>query len=208
MHQITNYGTFLVSGILLNITPGANMMYILERCITQGKKAGKYAVLGISSGWLFYTLLAAFGISVLLARSDMAFNLIRYLGGGYLLYLGIKMIWKKKNAILKLDTSISKTLKKTYFSGMLTNVTNPKVLFFFLIFLPRFVISDVHDPVPFLILGFTYIVTGTAWSFCLVLFSSRWIQKIIRKPGLKTWIDRIAGSIFILLSIKLLTGKK
>ena len=90
MYGIENYLGFIIAGILLNLTPGADTMYILTRSITQGRRAGIYSVLGITTGGLIHTALAAFGLSIVLAKSAFAFNMIKYIGVAYLVYLGIK----------------------------------------------------------------------------------------------------------------------
>src|SRR5258708_20164295 len=103
MFGIINLPTFIAAGILLNLTPGADTMYILGRSISQGKKAGIYSALGIATGTLFHTTFAAFGLSLIIARSSMAFNLIKYIGAIYLAYLGLKIFITKPQTHLKLD---------------------------------------------------------------------------------------------------------
>ncbi|WP_198283108.1 LysE family translocator [Aquimarina agarilytica] len=94
-----------MAGILLNITPGADTIYILTRSITQGKKAGIYSVLGIASGAVFHILFAAFGLSMLLMKSVMLFTLVKWCGAGYLIYLGLKMLWDKSKLTVDQNTS-------------------------------------------------------------------------------------------------------
>jgi threonine/homoserine/homoserine lactone efflux protein len=136
MYGIENYVGFVIAGILLNLTPGADTMYILTRSISQGRRAGVYSVLGIGSGCLIHTILAAFGLSIILAKSALAFNIIKYVGVAYLVYLGIKMIMEKNNLFDNKTQQLETTkLVKIYQQGLLTNVLNPKVALFFLSFL-------------------------------------------------------------------------
>jgi threonine/homoserine/homoserine lactone efflux protein len=96
MFGITNYGVFLLSALLLNLTPGTDTMYILGRSISQGRKAGIYSAMGITLGGFVHTLLAAFGLSIILTKSVLLFMIIKILGAVYLVYLGINMLLAKK----------------------------------------------------------------------------------------------------------------
>ena len=163
MFGITHYETFLLAGIILNITPGSDTIYILSRSISQGRTAGFYSVLGISSGIAVHTLLAALGLSAILAQSAMAFTLVKLAGAIYLGYLGITTLRAKNNPlVLAATTAISN--KDIYLQGLLTNVLNPKVALFFLSLLPQFIDQqNSYGIVPFILLGVTFIVTGTLW---------------------------------------------
>ena len=210
MFGITHFTAFLIAGILLNITPGSDTMYILGRSIAQGKKAGIASVLGISTGSLVHTLCAGLGLSVIIAQSPFAFNVIKYLGAIYLFYLGIKMLLNKSSNEFNIDTTDTKIdVKKIYYSGILTNVLNPKVALFFLAFLPQFVDNQhIGDPIPFLLLGLTFVFTGTIWCLILALFSSLLAEKIKKNYTIKTWIDRITGIVFIAIGLKLALEKR
>lgn len=209
MYGVENYFGFVIAGILLNLTPGADTMYILTRSISQGRRAGIYSVLGIASGSLVHTTLAAFGLSIILAKSAFAFHLIKYVGVAYLVYLGIKMILEKNKLFDNKEQTIATTdLYKIYTQGLLTNVLNPKVALFFLSFLPQFI--DMHHangPFPFLILGATFTTTGTIWCF-LLAYSSSYISKVLRENNkVGKIIQKITGLIFIGLGAKILIDK-
>ena len=209
MYGIENYLGFIIAGLVLNLTPGADTMYILTRSITQGRRAGIYSVLGITSGGLVHTTFAAFGLSIILAKSAFAFNLIKYLGVAYLVYLGIKMLIERNNLFdnksQKMDTT---NLFKIYRQGLYTNVLNPKVALFFLSLLPQFINPQyANGAVPFLILGVTFCITGTIW--CLILaYSASFITNTLRQNDkIGKILQKVSGSIFILLGIKILTDK-
>lgn len=209
MFGITNFTAFVLAGILLNLTPGADTMYILGRSMAQGRKAGMYSALGISTGSLVHTLLAAFGLSIVIAQSQFAFDIIKYAGALYLGYLGIKMLLTNPETQVKLEESKPQSYRNLYVSGILTNVLNPKVALFFLAFLPQFVqANQATNPLPFLLLGFTFILTGTLWCFILAFFSSLLAEKIKQKPSIKVWFNRITGGVFIALGIKLALQSK
>jgi len=209
MYGIENYIGFIVAGVLLNLTPGADTMYILTRSITQGRRAGIYSVLGITSGGLIHTTFAAFGLSIILAKSALAFSIVKYIGVAYLVYLGIKMITERNNLFDNKSQKIETTdLFKIYRQGLLTNVLNPKVALFFLSLLPQFINPHyANGPIPFLILGATFMTTGTIW--CLILaYSASFITNTLRdNDRIGKIMQKISGFIFILLGIKILTDR-
>ncbi len=97
MFGIINFEAFLLAGIILNLTPGSDTMYILGRSISQGKKAGILSALGIATGALVHCLFAALGLSIILAKSALAFEIVKYVGAGYLIFLGLKMLISKSD---------------------------------------------------------------------------------------------------------------
>ena len=204
MFGIENYTGFLIGGILLNLTPGSDTIYILTRSISQGKKAGVYSVLGISTGGLSHTFLAAFGLSIILSTSAMAFKIVKIIGALYLVYLGIKMLTDKTNIFANNESVKRNSLTQIYLQGFLTNLLNPKVALFFLSFLPQFInMSQSKGPIPFLILGITFVTTGTIW--CLILaYSSSLMTKTLRENvKLGKYLQKISGVIFLGLGLKL-----
>jgi len=209
MYGIENYLGFILSGIILNLTPGADTLYILTRSISQGRRAGVYSVFGITTGSMIHTTFEAFGLSIVLAQSALAFNIIKYAGVAYLVYLGIKMIIEKSNIFDNDSQVIEKTdLFKIYRQGLMTNVLNPKVALFFLSLLPQFINPHyANGPVPFLILGLTFMTTGTIW--CLILaYSASYITKTLRdNDRIGKIMQKISGMIFIGLGIKILNDK-
>lgn len=203
MFGITNFTTFIIACILLNMTPGSDTMYILGRSISQGKKAGVLSALGIGAGCIVHTLLAGFGLSLIVAQSEMAFNVIKYLGAAYLFYLGVRLIISSRDNSMNLDEK-AMDMKKIFISGVVTNVLNPKVALFFLAFLPQFVETNQADsPMPFLLLGATFTTTGTIWCIGLAMFASMLSTRIRQNPSIKKWLDRVTGTLFIGLGIKL-----
>ena len=138
MIGIQHYETFLLAGILLNLTPGNDTIYILSRTIAQGRKAGIMSVLGIATGSLVHTLFAAVGLSVIIAQSPVLFNIIKYAGAAYLFYIGIRMILSK-SSVINLQKPEKQKYNKIYLQAVLTNVLNPKVALFFISFLPQFI---------------------------------------------------------------------
>jgi threonine/homoserine/homoserine lactone efflux protein len=203
MFGIINLPTFIVAGLLFILTPGADTMYILGRSIAQGKKAGIYSVLGIVTGTIIHITFVAFGLSLIVAKSVLIFNLIKYVGAIYLVWLGIKMILAKP--IVAAGPEFTKiSSHKVYISGILTNLLNPKVILFFLVFLPQFVkTSEAHNPVPFLILGAILTIPGTIWCLTLAMFAARLSKKLKGNNRISIWLNRTTAGVFFALGLRL-----
>ncbi|PQZ52815.1 homoserine lactone transporter [Bacillus sp. MYb209] len=206
MYGIINYEVFLLTGILLNLIPGADTMYIVERSISQGRKAGVYSVFGIITGSLVHTLLVAFGLSIILTKSIVLFNTIKVIGVIYLVYLGIKMILDKTNVAFQASSN-KLNIKKIYLQGLLTSLTNPKVSLFFIAFLPQFIDTKASGPMPFIILGLTFTVTGLLWCLFVAYFSSYVTKKLRGNQKVGMILNKVTGMIFIGMGLKLLQTK-
>jgi len=208
MFGIHDFGFFLLTGILLNLTPGPDTFYILGRSLAQGRGAGVASVLGISTGSLVHTFAAAFGLSALLATSASAFLAIKFAGAAYLVYLGARMLFSRSSAAAIPAAFSSSGFWAVYRQGLLTNVLNPKVALFFLALMPQFIAADSSSKfAAFVTLGLCFIITGTLWCLCLAWFSSLLGDRL---RGSKTFADilnRTAGALFIGLGARLATTK-
>lgn len=211
MTGIIHFETFLLSGILLNLTPGNDTIFILTKSIAQGRKAGIISALGIGTGSIAHTILAALGLSIIIAKSILLFNIIKYAGAVYLIYIGYKMLTNRSQLNTdKTESSKSINYLKVYRDGILTNILNPKVGLFFIAFLPQFVDpSTKYTIVPFLLLGTTFVVTGTIWCLVLATFASGIFGKLKKNKNLSTFINSICGLTMVGLGIKVaLTNRK
>ncbi|MBJ7957004.1 LysE family translocator [Bacillus cereus group sp. N28] len=206
MYGIINYEVFLLTGILLNLIPGADTMYIVGRSISQARKAGVYSVFGIITGSLVHTLLVAFGLSIILTKSIVLFNTIKVIGVIYLVYLGIKMILDKTNVAFQASSN-KLNIRKIYLQGLLTSLTNPKVSLFFIAFLPQFIDTKASGPMPFIILGITFTVTGLLWCLFVAYFSSYVTKKLRGNQKVGMILNKVTGMIFIGMGLKLLQTK-
>ena len=151
-----------------------------------------------------HTLLAAFGLSIIIAKSIFVFNIIKFAGAAYLLYMGYKML-TDKSQLNSGRVSESKFVDfwKIYRGGILTNVLNPKVALFFIAFLPQFIDTTVSTSVwPFLILGTTFIITGTTWCCILAIFAATIFSKLKDNQKASTYINRVCGLSLIGLGVK------
>jgi threonine/homoserine/homoserine lactone efflux protein len=204
MIGIHDFGVFLAAGVLLNLTPGQDTLYILGRSIAHGRTIGIASALGVSAGCLFHTLAAAFGLSAILATSSWAFFALKLLGAAYLVYLGVRTFCTPVAAPDVGRSRDAVTSGAAFWQGALTNVTNPKVGLFFLALLPQFIEADSPNKVAaFLLLGLTFVATGTIW--CLVLAVSAARMRDLFAPGSRASVllARTAGGLFIVLGIRL-----
>lgn len=211
MTGIIHFETFLLTGILLNLTPGNDTIFILTKSIGQGKKAGMVSALGIGAGNIVHTIFAAFGLSLIIAKSILLFNIIKFVGAAYLVYLGYKM-WTNK---AQLNTGEIVSAKKVNYwkmirDGIVANVLNPKVAIFYIAFLPQFSDPTLKNTIlPFLLLGTTFITTGTIWCFMLAVFASTLFGKLKKNKKISAYINKVCGLTFVGLGIKVaLTERK
>jgi threonine/homoserine/homoserine lactone efflux protein len=194
---------FVVSGILLNLTPGQDTLYIVGRSVSQGRRAGMLSVLGIVSGTMVHTLAAAFGLSAILATSAGAFLIVKFLGASYLIYLGVRMLLERPVAG-GTATFPRESDWAVYRAGLLTNLLNPKVALFFMAFLPQFVAPTSDSQVlSFLFLGGVFIFNGTLWCLVLVWAASAVSRRLRQRPSSGAILKRAAGAIFIGLGVRL-----
>jgi threonine/homoserine/homoserine lactone efflux protein len=203
MLGIHDYWLFVLTGVLLNLTPGQDTMFILGRSLTGGLRSGIASALGIGVGSLFHTLAAAAGLSALIAASPAAFFIIRIAGALYLVYLGGKLLITRtqQNAVTPAEEGDAWS---AFRQGILTNILNPKVALFFLALLPQFIRPDsTSKTLAFMLLGITFVTTGTLWCVVLALGAARLRQFFRGNPRVRTSLDRVTGAVFIVLGIRL-----
>lgn len=197
---------FIISGLLLNVTPGPDTAYIVGRSVQLGWRGGAAAALGICTGCLVHVFAAAIGLSALLAASSAAFTLVKWAGAGYLCYMGVKMLLSQPHAPVD-DAAVGSgviSLGQVFWQGALTNVLNPKVALFFLAFLPQFVAADSpHKAAAFVLLGLIFIFTGTLWCLGVAAFAARAAGRIRQSGQALLWINRALGGLFVYLGVRI-----
>jgi threonine/homoserine/homoserine lactone efflux protein len=199
---------FIVSGLLLNITPGPDTAYIVGRSAQLGWRGGAAAAIGISCGCLVHVFACAAGLSALLAASSAAFTAIKWLGAAYLCFIGLKMLLSREGSHGPGEEMQSRedaaSLGRVFWQGALTNVLNPKVALFFLAFLPQFVTADsTHKALAFLLLGAIFVFTGTLWCLGVAAFAARTAHRIRQSGRAMVWINRALGTMFVYLGARL-----
>jgi threonine/homoserine/homoserine lactone efflux protein len=208
MLGIHDFSLFLAAGILLNLTPGPDTVYILGRSVAQGRGAGVCSALGICVGSIFHTSAAALGLSAILATSALAFGAIKLFGGVYLIFLGFKMILDRHKHLSLPSNFRRLTTAAAFRQGVLTNILNPKVALFFLAFLPQFIDPASKTKVlAFLVLGFAFVTTGTIWCLVLAWFASAFSERLRTNETIAQWLNRTAGALFVFLGFRLATAK-
>jgi RhtB (resistance to homoserine/threonine) family protein len=209
MFGIHDFGLFLAAGVLLNLTPGPDTVYILGRSVAHGREAGIASAVGISLGSIFHTCAAALGLSAILATSAFAFTTIKLLGGAYLIFLGIKMLLDRRKHLTLPSNFRRRTIAAAFRQGVFTNVLNPKVALFFLAFLPQFIDPASNVKVfAFLTLGLTFVTTGTIWCLVLAWFASAFSKRLRTNETVAQWLNRTAGALFVFLGLRLATAKQ
>jgi threonine/homoserine/homoserine lactone efflux protein len=196
---------FVLSGFLLNITPGPDTLYIVGRGSTQGWRAGAVAALGIGAGTLVHICAAALGFSAILAASATAFTAVKIIGAAYLLYVGISLIRSAGAPQSSPAAAVSRpaSIRIIFMQGFLTNVLNPKVALFFLAFLPQFVDSEAPNPLAFLFLGAIFDINGTLWNLLVARLAAGISSALAPSMTFKQWFNRCVGGVFILVGLRL-----
>ena len=165
-------GVFSLASLALLVVPGPSVLYIVTRGITQGRMAGLASVLGVHVGTTFHIAAATLGLSALLMRSIVAFNVVKYAGAAYLVYLGIRRLLDEDGPI-QTGPVKARPLTRIFGQGILVNVLNPKTALFFLAFLPQFVdVQRGSVPLQMVVLGSIFIVLGLISDGTYALVSS------------------------------------
>jgi threonine/homoserine/homoserine lactone efflux protein len=207
MLGIDHYWLFITAGVALNIAPGPDTLYIVGNSIAKGRKAGVCAVLGICSGCLVHITAAALGLSTILMVSSNAFAVVKYAGALYLAYLGIKAL-AAKSAIAEGKVAQERQPIAIYYQGFLTNLLNPKVAVFFLSFLPQFVsANNAYGSLPFVILGLTFLTTGTVWCLVVAVFASQLTGVLRRNMTVGRVLNKGIGVLFLGMAMNLVLAK-
>jgi len=211
MILIHDFVLFAFASLMLNITPGNDMIYVATRGSSQGIKAGIISALGIMGGCLFHIIAAVAGLSAIIARSAMAFELIKYAGAVYLIYLGLKSILNKKTSSFQINSEMKKlSYRNLFWQGVVTNILNPKVALFFLAFLTQFIDPAMtHPQWKILFLGTWFACSGTIVNIVVAIIFGKMGNKLARSQRFLKWQEKITGALLIGLGIKVaMTSKK
>ena len=164
MPSTTAFGLFLTAAVILAITPGPGIFYVLTRSISGGRRAGIASSLGTAVGGLGHVLAAALGLSAVLATSAFAFGAVKFLGAAYLIYLGIRTLLRGEDSLL-VGTMQPSSMQRMFLQGITTEALNPKTALFFLAFIPQFI--DLHGWIvaQFMLLGCISVLLNTSVDF-------------------------------------------
>jgi threonine/homoserine/homoserine lactone efflux protein len=209
MLGIHHYWLFIATAIVLILTPGQDTFFILGRSLAGGRSAGVAAALGVSAGTVGHTILAALGLSALLATSPYAFMAVKFAGAAYLLYIGVRALMTRSAPAPGADAAANGGRWPAFRQGIITNLLNPKVALFFLALMPQFIeAGSTHKVGAFLALGLSFVSLGLAWCCVLAIAAAKLRGAFLRRPSIATWLNRVAGAMFIGLGIKLATARQ
>ena len=205
MLGITDLWLFVMAGLLLNITPGPDMAYIMGRSAQLGVRAGAVAALGITAGCFVHIAAAALGLSAILATSAEAFFILKLVGAAYLVWVGISLLRHAgAGSVAPSGEGTAISLRAIFLQGFLTNALNPKVALFFLAFLPQFIAAEAPSKAwAFIVLGLIFCVTGTAVCLAIAWFTARASAAFSAGSVVRSWIERALGGLFVLLGVRL-----
>jgi len=196
---------FIAAALVVNLTPGPDMLFVIGSSAANGRRAGVMASLGIGAGCVLHTFLAAVGLSALLAASALAFEVVKWVGAAYLVWIGIGMLRKRSSLAAKATAAAPH--QRVFWQGALTNALNPKVALFFLAFLPQFISpSESGQAAAFLLLGGIFNVGGTAINTLVALTAGVLRERMARSESAGpdgAWLQRAGGALFVGLGVKL-----
>lgn len=198
---------FLAAAVLITVAPGPDNLMVLALGMARGRSAGMAFGLGCAVGCLSHTMLAALGISALIAASASAFAAIKIVGGGYLLWLGVQALRKTRPTGAG-EPPPEPGLRRLFARGLLANAINPKVILFFLAFLPQFVNAGRgHAGWQMAQLGIVFTLQAALIFGAIGWSAGRLGQWLARRPSVGVWLDRIAGGIFVALGLRLIVAR-
>jgi threonine/homoserine/homoserine lactone efflux protein len=197
---------FLAAAILVTLAPGPDNLMVLSLGMARGRAQGVAFGLGCALGCLNHTLLAALGVSALIAASPPAFTALKVAGGVYLIWLGVKAIRSARAlGTPQAGKGSAETPGKLFVKGLVANAINPKVILFFLAFLPQFVESGRgHAAWQIAQLGVLFTLAAVVVFGAIGWFAGSIGERLARRPAIGAWLDRVAGGIFVALGLRLL----
>ncbi|MEA3468872.1 MAG: LysE family translocator [Thermodesulfobacteriota bacterium] len=208
-YSLAHWATFFTAAVLLNLSPGPDMAFILGQTAKRGVRSGFSAMFGIWTGAFIHVIFAALGVSAILATSAVAFSVVKWIGATYLIWLGIQAL-RSKGTNLSVNGQVSpKGLMKIFKQGVLIAVLNPKVAIFFLAFLPQFVEAGAGSVSAQLFLHGTLIIVVAAFvEPPLILVGGKLTGYLSNNTQVSRWMDRGLGTLFVGLGVKLATSDR
>ena len=208
MLSADQFAAFLLAALLITAAPGPDNLMVLGIGISKGRRAGMVFGLGCALGCLSHTVLAVVGVSALIAASPGAFTLLKICGGLYLLWLGITALRSRGATRVGMVEAGERPLARLFLKGVFANAINPKVVLFFLSFLPQFVVAANGSVSGQLgLLGIIFTAQAAVLFGLLGYFSGAVGQWLGRKPRAGLWLDRVAGAVFVGLGLRLIVAR-
>lgn len=203
-YTLIHWATFLAAAVLLNLSPGPDIAFILGQTLRNGRRHGVAAMMGIWTGAALHVVMAAVGLSAILATSALAFSIVKWVGAAYLIWIGIKMLLSRGDSFISNEDDSHQPLLSIYWQGALVSALNPKVAVFFLAFLPQFVVEGAGPASAQLLLhGTLIIVVAACIEPPLVLLGSKLGAFLRQNRRVGLWMDRGLGALFVALGARL-----
>jgi threonine/homoserine/homoserine lactone efflux protein len=205
MMPLHTYLLFVLAAVALILVPGPDMMYMLGRCLAQGRRAGILSAVGFNLGGYVHLTAAVLGLSAILATSATAFTVVKWAGAAYLIYLGVSALWSKQGLAIDTDAAVAGRRSRTIlWQAFLSDVLNPKVALFFLALLPQFVDrTAAHPTLQIILLGVTVNAIGLPTNIAIACCAARVSHGLRRGGSLTVWLRRGLGVLFIGLGLRI-----
>jgi len=209
MMSLHSYLLFVLAAVALILVPGPDMMYMLGRCLAQGRRAGILSAIGFNLGGYVHLTAAVLGLSAILATSATAFTVVKWIGAAYLVYLGLSALWSKQGLLaIETDATAGRRGRTILWQAFLSDVLNPKVALFFLALLPQFVDRTApHPTLQIVLLGLTVNVIALPVNIAIACCAARITRGLRRNGSLTLWLRRGLGALFIALGLRIAVEK-
>jgi threonine/homoserine/homoserine lactone efflux protein len=200
---------FAVACVVISVVPGPDMMFIMANGIARGRAAGVVAAAGMSTGIMGHTIAAALGLGALLQAAPVALEAVRIAGAVFLVYLAITTLRSAKDVAAAAPEKFGhRSLRRTYVMAMLVNLSNPKVVLFYVAFLPQFLTEGGWPvPVQFLVMGAILIMIGFCVDATVGLAAGTLSTVLRRRPAVQRWLNRVSAAIFGALAVRLVADR-
>lgn len=205
MASVSQLLAFTIASVLITATPGPDNLMVLSMSVSKGRRQGIAFGLGCAVGCLSHTLLAVLGVSAFVAATPIAFTVLKWIGGSYLVWLGVNAL-RSAGDVAKVSGVDSRqaSARQLFLKGMFANAINPKVVLFFLSFLPQFVVAEQGNiGVQLGVLGVVFAVQAGVLFAALAFFAGSIGDWLTRQPRSRQWLDRIAGVVLVGLGLRM-----
>ncbi len=202
-----SFVAFLLTALVLAITPGPGIAYVVARTVAGGRTEGLASCLGTGLGGMFHVLAAALGLSLLVAQSALAFSLVKYLGAAYLVYLGVRML-VRKDTVVGDSPVAAQGMRKAFLEGIVVEALNVKTALFFMAFLPQFVVATEPLVPQLVLLGSVCVVLNTLVDVAAVYGADRLLSSKVAQAGRARLLTRVSGVTMVGLGFALAFARR
>jgi RhtB (resistance to homoserine/threonine) family protein len=205
-----NLLAYILMALMMSMLPGTDTVLIMKNSLNHGAKAGRYTILGMATGLTFWTVIAVFGLSVVIAQSVFLFNAIKYLGAAYLFYLGVRAFFTKNTLSLEavqaerqrlIDKSSRHHYKESYLQGAISNILNPKTVLVYITFMPQFIDLNGNINQQLIGLGLILTIIAVGW-FLILVYLLDHVKKWLKKPKFQKVFQKSTGVMLIGFGVK------